>query len=71
MAEINYTNALAQQQQRDQDAERERQNEVEWGKILSEYPLVNHAANRQEVYDWCHAGPLSLLHGEESRRDEP
>jgi hypothetical protein len=55
MAEINYANALAQQQQRELDAEREQQEEIEWGKILSEYPLVNHAANRAEVRDWCQA----------------
>ena len=50
---LNYTDALAQQQQRDQDAELERSNETEWGKILAEYPLVNHSANSKEVYEWC------------------
>src|SRR5271166_5467912 len=59
MSEINYASALAQQQQRDQDAERERSNEIEWGKILAEYRLVNHAANRKEVYDWCQ-GQITL-----------
>ena len=56
---LNYTDALAQQQQRDQDAELEQSNETEWGKILSEYPLVNHAANRKEVYEWCQ-GQITL-----------
>ena len=56
---LNYTDALAQQQQRDQDAELEQSNETEWGKILSEYPLVNHAANRKEVYEWCE-GQITL-----------
>ena len=32
---------------------------MEWGKILEEYPLVNHAANRKEVYDWCQ-GQITL-----------
>jgi hypothetical protein len=59
MSELNYADALAQQQQRDQDAERERSNEIEWGKILAEYPLVNHAANRGEVHDWCQ-GQITL-----------